>query len=163
MWACEESTAVQKAAVADTPHACAWLTDVKCSSCCPCCTVLLLLSCLEQRHRLGDLAYETNPHSICWSLWHCSLAPAGHSQRKRCNLKESASEPCLLLCCLGPQQDFFCVHSRYSSCATSRSQPYLQLLQQQPTSLSSKLAAFHSWEFTVSGSCWFAFRKLGEI
>lgn len=71
------------------------------------------------------------------------------SRRKRSNLKESASEPCLLLCCPGPQQDC-CVPSRYSSYATKRSQPYLQHLQQMSLSV-------------VDGSCWFTFWKLGKI
>lgn len=108
------------------------------------------------------LSCETNTHYMFWSLWHYSLAPARHSQRKKYHLKESASEPCLPLCCPGPQQDF-CVHSRYLSCASNRSQPYLQHLQKQPTSLSSKLAAFQSREFIVSGSCWFTFWKWGKI
>lgn len=89
-----------------------------------------------------------------WSLWLCSLAPAGHSQRQRCNLKESASEPCLLLCCLGPQQDF-CVHSRYSSCATNRSQPLASVfaattnLTIQQTGSFSVLRVYSFWQLLI--------------
>ena len=169
IWACEESMAVQKTAMRDVIHTCAWLADLcnaVASCCCAHCTVLLLVSwvqeqCVLQRHWL-----EGRPQ--LWSKYALNVVkhvvlkpgPSGTAFLREGGVTWGGStfDHCLLLCCQGPQQEF-CPFQILELC--HKWIPVLPSVFAATTKLAvqasglCKLAVLQSWEFIVSGSCWF--------